>query len=499
MEFLYYSGNRNAISRLGNRLMSNAEVTRIIDPTTAFGRVAVSEDTPIIQISSIYGIPDTVETFEALSGTTGVDEKGFFCSTGTTLASFAVLRSEKNIIYRAGQGAINEISAIFDTPVAGSIQRAGLFSVTDAAQFSFEGTDFGVFYQHSGAVEIQTLTFTTGASGGENATITIDGTGYTVPLTSGTTQHNAFEATVSLSSQVIGWTFTQNDADVISIAQIDENKVGAFSFSAATAVASWTETRAGATSTKVHITEDNWSSPPDFSLDPTLRNVYRIEYQYLGYGDIKYSVLVPGESRFQEVHTIQNANTVGNLNFSNPSMNTGWVASSTSSTSDVTIHGGSSGIFVQGKNRILTNTRSEDNEKSIGTTETNIITIRNRQVFGDVQSKAELVPLWLSVGHENNKILTISIVKNAILGGETNYQYVDETHSIAEFDTAGTTITNGEMLGSFKVSANGDKDIDLLSLVNISLAPTETITITGQYQSGAGAVVGASITWLQNT
>jgi hypothetical protein len=481
--------------------MSFVENIKIIGPLTAFGRVDVSEDTPKIQFHSVYGIPNTAESFTQLGGTVGTDAQGFFCSTGTTNSAFAVIRSKNSIIYKPGEGAILTISAIFDTPVADSRQRAGAFSVTDAAMFSYEETgDFGVYYQHSGALEIQTLTITTPAGGGENATITLDGTPYTVALTAGTVQHNAFEITEDLNVQAAGiWQFSQNDDQVIAIALIDEDKIGSFAFSSATAVAAWVETRAGVTSTKTAIIQANWDNQPVFDFDPTFRNVYAIQYQYLGYGDIKFFIAIPGTNAeiFQLVHTVENLNTPGNLNFSNPSMNAGWLASSEGSTTDVTIHGGSIGYFVQGKNMILSDAQSESNEKTIGTTETNIISIRNRQVFGGKQSKAEIVPFVLSIGHEGNKLLKVRLIRNATLGGEPNWQYVDENASIAEFDTSGTTISGGIEVRATQVRVNGDKELSLTGL--IALAINETLTVTGRYVSGAAAAVDATLTWKENT
>lgn len=482
--------------------MSNVENVRVIEPITAFGRMSVAEDTPKIQLSSIYGLPDTIESFAVLSGTVGTDEKGFFVSSGTTLGAFAVIRSLNSIIYKPGEGAILYISAIFSTGVANSTQRAGAFSVTDAAMFGYDNTDFGVFYKFGGALEIQTLTITTPAGGSENATITLDGTPYTVALTAGTVEHNAFEIATDLNVQAAGfWAFSQNDADVIAIAQLDEEKTGSFAFSSATAVAAWVETRNGVAGTESWVAQSGWDSQPNFPFDSTFRNVYRVKYQYLGYGDIEYSILIPGESRFQIVHTIKNTNTPGNLNFSNPSMNAGWLTSNVASTTDLVVSGGSVGYFVQGKKLILTDGRAAESIKSVGSsTELNLITIRNRQVFGDIQSKAELIPLLLSVSHENNKLLSVKITRNAILGGESNYQYVDKPNSIAEFDTAGTTVSGGQFLGGIQVGISGDSiPVPLEDFIKVALTPNETITVSGIFNSGAGNVVSVTITWLQDT
>lgn len=58
----------------------------------------------------------------------------------------------------------------------------------------------------------RTLTSGTGAaSGSENATIILNDVEYTVPLTTGTTAHNAYEIATYLTANATGWNFFQND------------------------------------------------------------------------------------------------------------------------------------------------------------------------------------------------------------------------------------------------------------------------------------------------
>jgi len=482
--------------------MSFYEDVNIANPIAAFGGVNVINETPKVQIKATYGFMDNVESFVSTTagGTVDTTPAGFECSTGTTVGGFAVIRSKRPIIYRPGQGLLGRISTIFGTPAALSTQQAGMFSVQDSLSFGYDGLDFGILHKFGGAVEIQRLTVTGAAGGSENATVTVNGTGYTVPLTSGTVQHNAYEINVSLNSQIADWTFTQNDDTVEGLAQIDLDLVGAFTFSSATATGTWAELQAGNVSTENWTPQANWDAQPYSGFDPALNNVYQIDTQFLGYGNPAFYIANATTRAFEKVHTVKYLNTTtAETNLKNPSLNVGWVAASLGSTTDITMYGGSAALFTQGKDELLTTPKSISNTKTIGTSELSILTIRDRYIFGGAQSKAEIIPNALTVGNEGNKIAIIRLVKNAVLGNETNYQYVDEQFSVAEFDTAGTTVSNGAELGIIQVAPGGGIELNLREFLGDSaLEPGDTLTISAIFLSGAAADIGVSINWLPN-
>ena len=198
---------------------------------TAFGSLSVSQSRPEVQIEAVYGLRDKtdIETFSATGGSVAAEDTGtgteFKCSTGTSVGAYGIIRSRRSTAYRAGQGMLLRWTARFSEPVALGLQRAGGINAENELSFGYQGTDFGIFKRANGGLEIQTLTVTAGASGSETATITLDGTAYTVSLTSGTAAHNAYEiANDSDFATGSAWIALQNGDTVTFLAQSVGNK-----------------------------------------------------------------------------------------------------------------------------------------------------------------------------------------------------------------------------------------------------------------------------------
>lgn len=460
---------------------------------TAFGEQRVARLLPVFQHSAAYNyIPSNMETFNATGGTVGAADGEFVATTGTSIGGYGVIRSKRALKYKAGQGALARFTARFSEGVANSLQFAGFFTSIDALAFGYDGTSFGVLRQHHGALEVQELQITGAAGGSENATVTIDGIGYTVPLTSGTVQHNAFEIEQYLTANAAGWNFQQNDDKVIMIATSDGDKAGTFSFSSSTATASFTEIMAGALKTSEWFPMADWNGEDASILDPQKGNVYEVNFQYLGYGAITFSIENPATGKFIPVHTIRYANNNTRPSLSNPSMKVGIVAASLGSTTDLTVATGSLACFNEGES-VLTNGKfAKDNSKSgISTTPTNILTIRNRLSFHGIANQGDLILRQLSSFTDSNKGASIDVYLNPTLGGETNYQYEDENNSIAEYDTSGTTITGGILIASTQAG-------DVIDLGDYAIVPGDIITIAGNVNSGAASEVTVSLNWRED-
>jgi hypothetical protein len=156
---------------------------------TAFGETSVAEPTPVIQISAQYGLIDEVMEIVSAGGTTFNGDSLFNVSSGTNPLGLASLNTNKQLSYKPGQGALARFTALFSPWAANSLQAAGLINSEDAFAFGYfdtvgaESDKFGVIYSKGGKTERQELTITTAATGAENATVTVNGTPYTVPLT----------------------------------------------------------------------------------------------------------------------------------------------------------------------------------------------------------------------------------------------------------------------------------------------------------------------------
>ena len=490
------------------------KVTYTDELLTAFGALSVSQTRPEVQIDAVYGVRSKTDT-EVITATggsattentgTGVEYK---CSTGTNIGGYGLIRSKRATTYRPGQGLIMRWTARFSAPVALGLQRAGGINSENELSFGYIGTDFGIFHKANAALEIQTLTITTPASGSETATITLGGVAYTVNLTSGTAAHNAFEiANDSDFAAGSAWIAWQNGDTVTFLAQSVGDKTGTMSFSSSTAVGSIVETRAGANSTDTFITQENWNvdpmdgtGPSKMILDPSKGNVYQIKLQYLGYGAITFYIEHDVTGKFVPVHIIQYANSNTSPSISNPAFKIGWFAASAGSTTDIQTYGGSGFIGVEGdyQPRRLPDAQVAD-KTGIGTTFTNVLTIRCRRTFAGTVNLSELLPSNINVAVDGTKISEYEVILNAELGGEPNWVYEDEDHSIVEYDTSGTTTTigtNSQLVIAGVLGKTANTSAVLLDY-DVHLVPGDTLTVAVKTTSGT-TDAAVAMTWLED-
>ncbi len=476
-------------------------------PKTAFGDLKSESMTPITQISAEYGLLEQVLTVadSEESGTNTVVDNKFTCQTGTSATGLASITSFRQLTYNAGQGAMARITAIFSPGVALNQQAAGLISAENIFAFGFIGVDFGIIHAFDGENESQELTITTPAAGAENATITVDGDGFTVPLTAGTVQHNAFEISNSLNAQVANYTFSSNDDQVVAQARIS-GPAGAFAFSSATAIAAWVQTVTGVFPTIELIKQVDWNVEDRLTgnaesiLNPLKGNVYQIQYQYLGFGAIKFSVEDSATGDFILVHVIRfaNKNTVPSV--TNPTFRVGWISRNVGNTSNVTTSGGSASAFIEGMIRRSTPPRAEDNDQlSIGTILTNIITFRNRIHFEGMVNRVEVIPLLATLSAQTNKSAFFEVRANPSFGGDLDFSYIDKANSVMEIATDSVTVSGGRLLAAKTVVSGSSEDLDFNTRVEQIFAalPGQTFSIACRMSSGAAADAQATGTWTE--
>lgn len=466
---------------------------------TAFGEQITAKLSPVVQLTAQYGIiPERIETDIILSGSATGSNGEFVVKTGTTANASAHIHSKRTAIYNAGEGAESRITARFPTGgVADSRQFVGPHSPTDGLGFAYNNEVFSILHYHHGLREVQTLTVTSGAGGSEDSTVTIDGTGYTVPLTSGSVQLNANEIAVSLSAQVPRWSFDQIDDSVIATADDSGNKTGSFAFSSATAAAAWAETTAGVEVERDWTPQAEWNGMTPEGFDPVKGNVYRMSWQYLGYGDL-FLFIENSPGSYILTHTIQWVNKNERPSFRNPSLHNGWFVESTGSTTDITVAGASMALFTEGEDVQTNPAHAEDNTKTgVTATLTNILTIKNMSNFNGISNEGEIRPVKATISTDSSKGIILRVVKNATLGGTANFQYHDEGNSIALIDTAGTTVTGGDVLDSKTVGPTGEGTLNLKELAE-RLLPGETLTLAGAVIATPNSSITATLSWFDD-
>lgn len=471
------------------------EVSTVAPLRSAFGEQLVTGVQPIIQLTAQYGILEDALSAN-LGGTTDTQDSKFRAMTGTGATSVAALVSAREAAYRGGQGLTARFTALFTQGVPDSTQIAGFLTSESTLGFGFDGEQFGIVHARDGALEHQGLTVSVAPSATETAVITVDGVAYNVDIDDVSIPHVAFQIASSLNDQVPGYRFTSTGAVVDCLAQLPDFGAGVFSFVSDTAVATFDEIVSGALPVEAWTPVSQWNVNPNITIDPTLGNVYQVQMQYLGFGDIKFYIENAQNGLFELVHVIQYANTSTVPSVGNPVFRVGWGARNTGNTSNIVVEGASASVFVEGAIVYDGPIHGVCHlQPDVGTTRVNILTIRNRLSFNSVANRAEIIMVLLNMSTDTNKTAIFELIKSPVIapGEFLDYQLQGE-NQLAEISKSPAVVTGGKVIACFNIKNVFTPTINLDDVIK-ALSPGEELMIAARVTSGNASEIDVSLTW----
>jgi len=237
------------------------------------------------------------------------------------------------------------------------------------------------------------------------------------------------------------------------------------------------------------------SGASGMTLDPTKGNVYKIQYQWLGFGELNFYIENPNTGRFAWVHSIQYANSNTSTSLLNPSMPLYAKVANTSNDSNISLKVPSMAAFVEGALVDLGLINSISNSKSAITTETNILTIKNNATFNSILNRKSVTPLFLSSTNTGIADVTYRLKLNATLGGAPSFTNISTNTSVVSYDVAGTTVTGGRQVAIFFSQGNTNAQIDLKN-IPIIMNNSDTLTVSAT-SSGAAISPSVALTWTE--
>ena len=478
---------------------------------TAFGELSVESKTPKVNLMFQYNINlEYWNIFESNLATISQANGKGVVQTGTTANSIAQLTSKDVLKYVPGVGADVLFTAIFTLGIADSEQTLGIGDQEDGFFFGYNGVDFGVLRRQGGKREIQDLTITAGASGNGNITITLDGEAIAIAVLSGDSILDVVNKILATDFSDISSGWVVHWIDNTTIRFISEEAIvfaGSFLFTdtdiTGVTASSFTQRIVGISSTDTWTTQTNWAidsmdgnGPSGQVLDTEKGNVYKIQYQWLGFGAIVFSIENGVTGALQEVHRLPygNLNTIPSIN--NPTLPFSCRTKNGANSTNIKTEIGSIGAFLEGEDGVLGLPFSHDGSKSgIGIVETNLITIRNKQIYQGVINRVPVIPTTMSVSVDNVNGAFIRIFKGADVLGNVTWIDEDLENSVVEHDVAGTTVTGGTKIFGVVIPKNSSFPFDL-SKLNIELHPGEYLVFSATSTGGNGAF-DLIINWLE--
>jgi hypothetical protein len=380
--------------------------------------------------------------------------------------------------YRAGVSVQLLFTALFDVPIAASLQLAGGFSQTESLAFGYQGTTFGVLHQIAGSIAIELLTVTAGAAGVETITITLNGADFVLPATGGALSPTATAEFIADQLGYTGWDAFMPQANGATVYFLQDTPVvtaGVFTMSSTGAAAgtfgSVTEGMANVMSeaSGAFVPQADWnvdtfdgSGPSGITLDHTKLNVFEIIMTYLGAGPIEYRIMST-DGTWWTAHIFKWPNTAITPSMKSPNLHVGWTIASLGSVAPLTMRGVSAAAFLEGEIVNIRDPFSKEAVLDATTTPTVMLALRCRGEFGGTFNSRELTPIHFVGGVETgNRLAYIRVVHNpTALAGVQDWTRVSAVSSVDYSVAPGVTRTGGTILATLLVGGSTSRDIDL--------------------------------------
>lgn len=226
--------------------------------------------------------------------------------------------------------------------------------------------------------------------------------------------------------------------------------------------------------------------------DITKGRPYQIAWQWLGYGQITYSIEDAATGGFVVAHAVRYAGTASETSIANPTLPLLAYQRNTASDAGSILRVPSMALVRQGEEPNLGVRRSFQASRAVATTEKQVMALRNNATInGKVnRSMVRIDAISLYANGAPDIIWRIRLTPTQSGSG---YAQVS-TYSLASYDTDGGTVPgSGFELLSGVQAGNTSQTLDVTAM-DMRLAPGDVISITGKSGS-ATPDLRVAITW----
>jgi len=238
-------------------------------------------------------------------------------------------------------------------------------------------------------------------------------------------------------------------------------------------------------------TQAEWSEVLGFEFNPLKLNIYAIEFQWLGAGEIDFLIENPHTRNLHTVHRIKYTNSETVASLLNPSLPIWMRNINSGSVIDTTLKIGNAAAYVFGKKESV-GIRQAYRAGLAYTTgaERTVLAIENMaDVFGGTgNNRSILKPTHINWSTDGTKIATLRVKRCTISGGTAAVINVDT--SIAKQYTGTPTVSNTKLLFSIE-AAKDDQDTFHIP-DDVELAPGEAIIVTAESTANSDLAIGIS-------
>ena len=233
------------------------------------------------------------------------------------------------------------------------------------------------------------------------------------------------------------------------------------------------------------------------NLDPTKGNVYLVQFQWHGFGTIRFWIEETTTGRFHEVHRIQyaNANTVASI--ANPYFSFYAQSANTTNNTNIIMRLSAFASMNEGIAKTLGPRFGVDNSKSLNSSSNNaLVTIRVKTTFNSITNKIAIHLRDISASTDARQAV-VTFVRNATLGGVPSFNDVNTNDSVVQFDTAATSVTGGVILFTICLGTSTGTN-QQFQIFDVTLDAGDTITAAARIPTNSATNVSASMNWVED-
>lgn len=493
----------------------------ITAPLDAFGLVTTGTPTQVIDVSFPYGFNPQLHVEQVKNSGAVAYSPPFATIHANANGDFATVRSVKRVRHNPGLAVQFSFTAVFTNGVAGTTQYVGMGDPNDGLFFGYTGATFGVLRRHGGLSHVQQFDLSGTLSDTGGVDVTLDSDTVNIPVDNGSSAY-AVARTVANATQTFmdtgdGWTVSALGASLTFVSTVSGPKAGTFSLAATgITVDANTTVVTGVAATDTVVNQADWNVDPADgtgalpALDWSKGNVFRIAYQWLGFGMIYFSVENPSTGKLTNVHRIQYSGSATTTSIAAPNQPYAAMVTRTAAAAPVSVSVPSGGAFVTGQFDRTFGPRygvSASYDGTINTAQIHLLSVFNPLAVTTAATlnRSELrvlaITLFAGVANSTKEHATFTVYRNAqqaLTPSDLTWTSAG-TYSLAQYNVTNNTrvADSGLQIADFVVAFQSDTYIDGTAL-DIIVPPGDQVSI---YVQASGNVTGASaavgLSWVE--
>lgn len=239
----------------------------------------------------------------------------------------------------------------------------------------------------------------------------------------------------------------------------------------------------------------NGTGTSNVVLDSTKGNIYKIQYQGLGFGNVNFFIASENTGLFVLAHQIQYTNTMTSTLLGNFVLPLFARAESLGSSSLVQMQISAMAAAIEGI--IITDNIRYAALGSLGVaalSTTLVLSIRNNVTYNGLTNPKSLLPNFVSASNQGSSNATLTYMLNPSVSASFFPVDTSTGTSVASFAVGGSVVSPGQTVLTQYIGSNSSSNT-FIDFLNFNLNPGDILSVTAL--SGSSATVSVSFSWVE--